>query len=444
MRAPDDLNASDDRRMQIGVIGAGAAGLTTTWLLEEPHALTLFEKRNRLGGHAETIQVERDGELIAVDAGFEFYSERMYPNFYRLLKLLRVPLYKHLLTVTFSTIGRRAVTLVPPFRNGKLIRSGLTPRSLSEMLQLARVLSRAEPLMKARDTSITLEQFLDGLSLSPSLKEHFIYPFLLAGWCVDPNEFRQFIAYDVLRYPFLHRPSGLTPAYWAEVVGGTQAYIKALAQDLKHTRLMQADNITSITRDHRGFRVRGADGSKHEFDQLVVATNASEACELLAHLDGAQAARDILRQIEYFSTTIAVHGDRRLMPAQEKHWSVANIRYDGRHSQNTIWKPWKSKLPIFKSWITYESHMPEPLYAAVTYQHPKVNRQYFDAQRHLAELQGKDGLWFAGMYTHDVDSHESAVTSGIKVAQKLAPQSTRLKHLLGTPVHGHAPATIQR
>jgi predicted NAD/FAD-binding protein len=430
--------------MRIGVIGAGAAGLASAWLLDDNHSVTLLEKQNRLGGHAETIQVERDGELIAVDAGFEFFSERMYPNFYRLLTLLRVPLQKHPLTATFSATGRRAVTLLPPFRNGKLIWSGLTPRALSEMLQLARVLSRAAPLMKAGDTSVTLEQFLDDLSLAPSLKDGFIYPFLLAGWCVDPDEFKHFSAYDVLRYPFLHRSSGLTPVQWAEVVGGTQAYINALAQDLTHTQVVLAANITGIARSHETFIVSAADGSTHQFDQLIVATHASEAYELLAPLDGAQAARDILHQFEYFRTTIAVHGDRRLMPADEQHWSVANIRYDGRNSQNTIWKRWKSKLPIFKSWSTYESHMPEPLYAAVTYDHPKVNRQYFEAQRRLAALQGKDGLWFAGMYTHDVDSHESAVTSGIKVAQQLDPQSTRLKRLLGAPAHCHAPVTIQR
>jgi len=43
--------------MRIGVIGAGAAGLTTAWLLNDHHDVTLFEKQNRLGGHAHTIEV---------------------------------------------------------------------------------------------------------------------------------------------------------------------------------------------------------------------------------------------------------------------------------------------------------------------------------------------------------------------------------------------------
>jgi uncharacterized protein len=86
--------------------------------------------------------------------------------------------------------------------------------------------------------------------------------------------------------------------------------------------------------------------------------------------------------------------------------------------------------PIFKSWVTYEKELPQPLYALRTYWHAKINAAYFEAQKGITQLQGANHLWFAGVYTHDVDSHESAVLSAIKVAQRLAPQSARLKKLM--------------
>lgn len=428
--------------MQIGIIGAGVAGLTAAWLLDHDHAVTLFEKQSRLGGHSDTIQVEREGETIGIEAGFEFFSESMYPNFYRLLTLLHVPVHKFPLTATFYRTDPCAITMLPPYRNGRVIWPACRPRALAEMVQLARVLRLATPLMNAADTSITLSQFLDGIALSAAVKERFIYPFLLAGWCVELEEFKQFIAYDVLRYPFLHQPAGLKLAQWLEVAGGTQAYVNSMARELSGTRSMTAAGIAGITRANGGLAVRMADGSTHQFDQLIVATNASEARELLAQLDGAEVAREILSAFEYFPTTIAVHGDRRLMPANEQHWSVANVRYDGRHSQNTIWKGWKSKRPVFKSWVTYDTRMPEPLYASVNYQHPKVNAQYFRAQPRLAALQGNEGLWFAGMYTCGVDSHESAILSSMAVAQKLAPRSARLKQLAGAMVDANGPRPV--
>jgi predicted NAD/FAD-binding protein len=74
--------------------------------------------------------------------------------------------------------------------------------------------------------------------------------------------------------------------------------------------------------------------------------------------------------------------------------------------------------------------MPEPLYAIATYYHPKVNLAYFQAQRDIARAQGRDNLWFAGLYTHDIDCHESAILSAINIGQRLDPQSGNLKKLL--------------
>jgi predicted NAD/FAD-binding protein len=126
-----------------------------------------------------------------------------------------------------------------------------------------------------------------------------------------------------------------------------------------------------------------------------------------------------------------VHGDRRLMPALEKHWSVLNIRHDGVHSALTVAKSWKSEkgTPVFKSWVTYEPRMPEPLYFQATYDHPRVNLNHFQSQKALALLQGRDNLWFAGVYAHDIDCHESAIVSAVKIARRLDPGSRNLRQL---------------
>jgi predicted NAD/FAD-binding protein len=100
------------------------------------------------------------------------------------------------------------------------------------------------------------------------------------------------------------------------------------------------------------------------------------------------------------------------------------------HSHLSIWNPARG-LPVFKSWVTFEERMPEPLYAVATYAHGKITPEYFNAQEQLRPLQGRHGLWLAGLYTHDADSHESAVRSAVTVAQTLAPGSARLRLLLG-------------
>ncbi|MEP7358482.1 MAG: FAD-dependent oxidoreductase [Anaerolineales bacterium] len=416
--------------MRIGIVGAGAAGLCSAWLLDEEHEVTVFETADRLGGHAHTVEVERAGERVGIDAGFEFFSVGMFPTFTRLLARLGVPVRQYPLTATFYTTDNRYVCLLPPLRAGRLVWSALRPRQVLDLVQLAYTLHHAGPLMRARDSAVTLNQFLARLPVTRAFKRDFLVPFLLAGWGVAPEAFGTFSAYDVLSYSYWHRPAGLAPYLWTEVVGGTQAYIRAMAQALTHAQVHTASPVISLTRQGAEFQVQTAGGAIHAFDHVIIATNAQAAQQLLAGLEGAEEIRGVLGQIEYFPTTIAVHGDARLMPANRQHWSVVNTRFDGRHSANTVWKGWKSRQPIFRSWVTFEPHPPEPLYALARYEHPKVNAAYFAAQPRLAAIQGRQQLWLAGAYLQDVDCHESAILSAIDIARRLAPNSTRLRALV--------------
>ncbi len=416
--------------MNIAIIGSGGAGLLTAWLLERDHQVTLFEKQTHPGGHADTVSVELDGQTFSLDAGFEFFSAEMFPQFTRLLRLLDVPLYRYPMTASVYTTDQARITLLPPVRNGKIRWSGLAPHKILELLQLRKVLDSARKLMAAKDTSITIEQFIESLCLGSKFKQEFLYPFLLAGWCVEPEEFRGFMAYNVLRYTYMHQPAGLAPFYWLDIVGGMQTYIQAVAKLLTQTRMLLGTEIASIQRQADQFELVDAQGNRWTFDEVIFATNACEASQILQGLAGAEAIRAELSKIEYFKTSIAIHGDERLMPADRANWSVVNIRHDGRHSSNSIWKHWRTgNRPIFKSWVTYDQTLPEPLYALRTYWHAKINAAYFQAQKRIGQLQGESHLWFAGVYTSDVDCHESAVSSAIQVAQRLAPHSARLKQL---------------
>jgi predicted NAD/FAD-binding protein len=420
-------------RARVGIVGAGAAGLCAAWLLEEDHDVTVFEAADRLGGHAHTIEVEQAGERVGIDAGFEFFSAGMFLTFTRLLTRLGVPMRQYPLTATYYTADNRYVCLLPPLRDGRLVWSAFRPRQVMDLLQLAYALHRAGPIMRARDATVTVDHFLASLPVARSFKRDFLKPFLLAGWCVAPEEFGEFSAYDVLSYSYWHRPAGLTPYAWTEVVGGTQTYVRMLAKALTRAVVHTASPVVRLTRRGTGYDLQTASGSAYDFDHVILATNAQAAKQLLAEVEGAEEVRQVLGQIEYFRTAIAVHGDARLMPADRRHWSVVNTRYDGRYSANTVWKGWKSRQPIFRSWVTFEPHMPEPLYALAHFDHPKVNAAYFDAQPRLAAAQGRQQLWLAGAYLQDVDCHESAILSAVSIARRLAPHSARLRQLVEAP-----------
>ena len=73
--------------MKVAVVGGGISGLSAAWLLAKRHDVTLYEAASRVGGHANTVEV--DG--VAVDTGFIVYNEPNYPNLTALFQHLDVP-----------------------------------------------------------------------------------------------------------------------------------------------------------------------------------------------------------------------------------------------------------------------------------------------------------------------------------------------------------------
>ena len=67
--------------MKVAIIGAGRSGLMSAWLLDGSHEVTLYEKEDRLGGHAHTITIDVQGKPVAIDSGVEFFSDSMFPNY---------------------------------------------------------------------------------------------------------------------------------------------------------------------------------------------------------------------------------------------------------------------------------------------------------------------------------------------------------------------------
>ena len=65
---------------RIAIIGSGITGLGAAYALRDTAEVTLFEARDRAGGHAHTIDVDYEGTPLAVDVGFIVYNHTNYPN----------------------------------------------------------------------------------------------------------------------------------------------------------------------------------------------------------------------------------------------------------------------------------------------------------------------------------------------------------------------------
>jgi uncharacterized protein with NAD-binding domain and iron-sulfur cluster len=89
--------------MNIAVIGSGIAGLSTAWMLNRQHRVTLYEADSHLGGHAHTVDVTLDGLTAPVDTGFLVFNHQTYPNL--------VSLFDHLGVTTAEWSGPEPIWL---------------------------------------------------------------------------------------------------------------------------------------------------------------------------------------------------------------------------------------------------------------------------------------------------------------------------------------------
>lgn len=415
--------------MKIGIIGGGAAGLITAWLLEEHHEVTLFEKEPRFGGHCETVAVELKGRTWHVDLGIHFFSDRLQPTFMKLLKYLDAPYRAYEPSSTFHNQLNGWTVCLPPFGNASRMTGLAKPKTLSTLLAFKKLIAESIDLVEQEgDFSITLEQFVGNIKLPPRFPEDFVYPYLCSYWGVSQEEVRHYSARNVLSYLVLLRPPVMRPVPVYEMTGGMKAYIDLLVPQLTRAELLSGTAIEGIQYTEGKYQVHAASGV-HMFDRLVFATNAAQAHNLLVGLPGTERQREALAGVRYFESRMAAHGDTRFMPPNRRHWSTVNGMFDGTYCATTDWADGNRDVDLFRSWITHAPFTPDPLYAEVTYQHPHPDVSYFHTQTQLKALQGQGNLWFTGMHVTHYDNHEGAVRSARDVALALAPDTRRLRLL---------------
>lgn len=410
--------------MRIAVVGAGVAGTATAYLLQSTHQVTLFERAPHAGGHATSMTIAAAGATVHVDLGFRYFFKGNYPYFLALLRILGVRPRWMPGSFTLVDAAGRAMVL-PPRRLRHVAGLLRAPRRLRWLLYLLRLRRAAGEVVRAADWSLTLAAWLATLGYPAAFGPELLYPFVAANWGVPLAEAPQLPAYDICKV-MLHPIRDMGFYVFAE---GSGAYMRLLEQALADTRREFGVGVARLTRDGDGYRVTDDRGREHAFDAVVLACESFTAAALLAEVSDAGAARDVLAGFRHFDVDIVVHGDASRMPPRRDEWSTNNHFHRPDGAWMTDWPGSLQSAPVFRTWLAKGQPEPRDIHARRTYRHLLVTRDHGTLQRRLAALQGRGGLWFAGMYTTDVDNHESALVSAVTLARALAPDSPALRRL---------------
>ncbi len=410
--------------MKIAIIGSGIAGLTSAYLLNRRHDITVFEASDWIGGHTHTVDVQVDGQTYAVDTGFIVFNNWTYPNSIRLLNQLGVGFKDTEMSFSVSD----PVSGVE--YNGHGLNSLFAQRSnlispkfwgmVRDILRFNReALNDLNQQRIARD--MTLGDYLKANAYSERFIQHYIVPMGAAIWSMSLQDMLAFPLQFFVRFFKNH---GLLSVYdrpqWCVIEGGSSSYVAPLTESFKqHIRLNCP--VTRVDRDDDGVTVHSAQGSER-FDKVVFACHSDQALALLAQ--PSRIETEILGALPYADNDVVLHTDTRLLPKRPLAWASWNYRLGGPVDQPAAVTYDMNILQGLQSDTTFCVSLnqtafidPGKILARYSYAHPQYSLAGTQAQARWEELLGVNHSYFCGAYWAN-GFHEDGVVSALRVARE--------------------------
>jgi predicted NAD/FAD-binding protein len=408
--------------VNIAIIGSGISGLTSAYLLNRSHEITLFEASDWIGGHTHTVDVTVEGRSYAVDTGFIVFNDWTYPNFIRLLEQLGVGFKPT--EMSFSVTdpdsgleynGNNLNSLFAQRRNL------LSPGFWGMLRDIQRFNKEAlRDLQEERiDINTTLDDYLKAGGYGERFILHYIVPMGAAIWSMSMADMLGFPLQLFVRFFKNHGLLSINNRpQWRVIEGGSSAYIEPLTASFRE-RIRLNCPVTRVERDEEGVVIHSAAGIER-FDKVVFACHSDQALKLLAAPSDAE--QSILGALPYADNEVVLHTDTRLLPQRKLAWASWNYRLGGPgHTRAAvtydmnILQGIQSDTTFCVSLNQSAGISPFKILAKYTYAHPQYSLAAVAAQARWEELNGTQHTWYCGAYWAN-GFHEDGVVSALRVA----------------------------
>jgi predicted NAD/FAD-binding protein len=414
------------RRLKIAIIGSGVSGASAAWALNPLHDVTLYEKESRAGGHTATVDVDYDGLNIPVDTGFIVYNEPNYPNLTALFSELGVA--THASDMSFSL----------SLDHGKLEWSGAGLSSIfaqkrnllrpSFLLMIREILRFNKTCLLDRDAghlaSRSIGDYLDWRGFSPGFTNNYLVPMAAAIWSMPAAKMMLFPAEHFVNFFDNHRLIYSRQHQWRTVTGGSRNYLDKLLEPLGE-RLKLGLGVRAVNRSQTGVTIIDDSGQEAHFDKVIFAAHSDQTRRML--VDATDQEKKLLAAVPYQPNRVVLHRDPKLMPQRRKVWASWNYLRSSSEDGNadvavTYWmnrlQAIDDRFPLFVTLNPDREPEPRKVFAEFSYDHPQFSAESVQAQRALADIQGRNNCYFAGAWT-GYGFHEDGLSSGLKAATAL-------------------------
>ncbi|HAC65285.1 MAG TPA: amine oxidase [Cyanothece sp. UBA12306] len=401
--------------MKICIIGGGASGVVTAYLLEKKgHYLTIFEKQNILGGHIRTLNKNvipnhSNSDLILECGVLEFPV--VFHNFINLMEDLNVELEPIKIgSGLFLKDGSH-------FLSGGMIKNNFEGwNRLIEYLRLDTLYARSAGLWakikfgnQKEFQNYPISYYLKRQCIRNCwLKLLLMYSYSMSFNLID--HFPAELGIPILRdYVFVD---------WVRIKGGVYSYIEKILECFQGKIFLQAE-VIKIDRQNNSVTIELADGTKQEFDKIVLATPPDQVLFLLS-----DPTDDEIKRFSPWQKNIAInmiHDDTSIY----QRYGIDQFSEFDFFQTDTGWgyNAYLNQLCGVSSSHPYslafnlDSLINKDKILHVQEHHtPLYTVNSLEYVEEIIQTNGENNTYYAGAYLAD-GLHEGAITSALRVAQ---------------------------
>lgn len=401
--------------MKIAVLGGGASGIVTAYLLDKQgHQVTVFEKQPMLGGNIRTlnknVKPNRMDSSQVLEAGvLEFPTT--FHNFVALMQDLEVELLP--ISVGSALFPKQG----SHFLSEVMIEKNFTGiQRIIEYLRFDSIYVRSAGLWLK--TLFANAQNLHDQPLSEYLKDQTngslwlklltMYSYSIPFDLID--DFPAELAILMLRE--------YCAVNWFRIEGGVYTYVEKILKRFKGEILLNVE-IANIYRSPDTITIIRSTGESQEFDKVVFATPPDQVMALLADPTDAEIKRFSAWKANYATTTvhkdISMYNNRDIRQPSEFDFFQTDTRWGYNSCLNQLCGI-SSPQHHFLSFQLEELIATECIVHTQEHHTPFYATKSFQYRDEVIATNGEHNTYHAGAYLRE-GLHEGAVTSALNVAQ---------------------------